>query len=180
MIGHFYFYEMEELFFIPGFEPFYKISKKGDVYSYKNNKHGLNAEGRKLKHVLMSNGYAKVTLHKDKKAKQFTVHALLAITFMNHTFDGTNKIVVDHINNIRSDNRLENLQLITNRQNSSKDKVGGSSKYIGVCWLKHRNKWESRIRYKGRLRHLGHFIDEYDAHLAYEKALVQINNNTFI
>jgi hypothetical protein len=171
---------MEELFYIPGFEPFYKISKKGEVYSYKNNRHGLSSEPKKLKPVLMSNGYLKITLHKDKKAKQFTIHALLAITFMNHKFDGTNKIVVDHINNIRTDNRLENLQLITNRQNSSKDKIGGSSKYVGVCWLKHRNKFESRIRFKGKLRYLGHFEKEYDAHLAYQKALKEINNNTFI
>jgi len=47
---------MEELFYIPEFEPFYKISKKGEVYSYKRNRHGLSNEPKKLKPVLMSNG----------------------------------------------------------------------------------------------------------------------------
>jgi len=171
---------MEDLYEIPNFRGYYKINKKGDVFTFKNNRHGFSETGRLLAKVFTPQGYVKVTLHIDKNSTQYTVHALMAITFLNHTLDGTNKTVVDHKNKNRSDNNLDNLQLLTNRENSSKDKTGGSSKYTGVCWLKNRNKWESRIRFKGRLRYLGSFIDEYDAHLAYQDALIKIKNGTFI
>jgi len=47
--------------------------------------------------------------------------------FIYECFHGqiTDKRVVDHINNIRTDNRLDNLQLITNRENTKKDHKGG-------------------------------------------------------
>ena len=47
--------------------------------------------------------------------------------FIYECFHGqiTDKRVVDHINNIRTDNRLDNLQLMTNRENTKKDHKGG-------------------------------------------------------
>ena len=49
--------------------------------------------------------------------------------FLYECFHGviTDKRVVDHINNIKTDNRLDNLQLITNRENTKKDHKGGKS-----------------------------------------------------
>lgn len=41
------------------------------------------------------------------------VHLLVAESFLNHKTDGTNKIVVDHIDNDKTNNKLENIQLIT-------------------------------------------------------------------
>jgi ribosomal protein L15E len=72
------------------------------------------------------------------------------MAFLNHTPCGY-KIVVDHIdNNIKTDNRLENLQLITQRENVSKDIKNTSSKYIGVCWHKKAKKWRSSIQINGK------------------------------
>ena len=47
------------------------------------------------------------------------------MAFLNHKPNG-NKLVVDHINNVKTDNRLSNLQIITQRKNTSKDRTGGS------------------------------------------------------
>jgi hypothetical protein len=99
------------------------------------------------------------------------VHTLVAMVFLNHKPDGTNKICVDHINNIKTDNRLVNLQLITNRENTSKDKKDGTSKYVGVCWQKSKNKWMAQINIDDKKKYLGYFTDEHEAHLVYQKAL---------
>jgi hypothetical protein len=97
------------------------------------------------------------------------------MAFLNHKPDGTNKIVVDHINNIKTDNRLVNLQLISQRENTSKDKKNGTSQYTGVCWKKSKNKFEAQININNKYKYLGLFTDEYEAHLAYEKALKMYN-----
>ena len=166
---------LEEFKTFPNFNNAYQYSTLGRLRSFKRGK------GKILKGTLMKKeGYLKHNLYLNSKETQILGHQLSAILFLNHVLDGTNKIVVDHINTIRTDNRLENLQLITNRENSSKDKKGGTSKYIGVSWLKHRNKFEARIRYKGKLLHLGNFSDEYDAHLAYQKKLEEIKKASIV
>ncbi len=84
------------------------------------------------------------------------------------------KIVVDHINNDPLNNKLYNLQLITQRENVSKDKKG-TSKYTGGSWSKTANKWTSNIRINGKIKHLGFYIKEKEAAQAYQKELTKIN-----
>ena len=159
----------EEYKEIPGYDGAYQASNLGNIKSFK----GLSKEGRILKPGLSGDkgrGYLAVGLLKDGKKKTIKVHQLVAITFLNHKPDGTQKIVVDHINNDRLDNRLENLQLISQRHNSSKDKKGGTSKYTGVSWDKPSNKWRASIRIDGKIKYLGLFDDEQEAALAYKKS----------
>jgi hypothetical protein len=42
-----------------------------------------------------------------------------------------------------------------------------TSKFLGVCWNKDKNKWTAAIRIEGKKKHLGHFILEEDAGNAY-------------
>tara|TARA_R110002126_G_scaffold55782_1_gene149507 strand:- start:470 stop:976 length:507 start_codon:yes stop_codon:yes gene_type:complete len=123
-----------------------------------------------LKPGLGSNGYLVVVLSKGGKSKTKVVHQLVAESFLNHKPCGL-KLVVDHINNVKTDNRLENLQIITNRENSSKDRKGGTSKYIGVTWFKRDKKWMAAIKIDGKRKHLGLFLDEKEAGQAYQVAL---------
>jgi len=121
---------------IPGF-PNYGISKSGEIKNFET--------GRILKGSPNGNGYFRTTLT-DSNGKQKTcnIHILMAITYLDHVPCGM-KIVVDHRDNKRRfDNSLENLQLITNRENSSKDKKG-TSKYTGVFWNSQNKKWRARI-----------------------------------
>lgn len=73
---------------------------------------------------------------------------------------------IDHVNTIKSDNRIENLRIVSRRENQqNRPKIKGtSSSFIGVCWDKVASKW---IAYctdgSGRAIKLGRFFLELDA-----------------
>ncbi len=96
---------------VPGYEGIYQASTEGRIKSFK----GLNPEGK----ILSTNGtkslYKGVALSKNKVSKQYSIHLLLAITFLNHTPNIYR--VVDHINHNKHDNRLVNLRIIGRAQN---------------------------------------------------------------
>ena len=142
----------------------YKVSDLGNIYSVRSN---INLKPHKNK-----GGYLRLNLklNGSDKPKTYRVHQLVAIGFLNHKLDGTSDIVVDHINNIKDDNRLCNLRLVTTRFNLSRR--GGSSKYVGVS--KFRNKWMATIRIDGKLEYLGLHETEKEAHDAYVKRLTEI------
>ncbi len=169
----------EEFRYIEGYEGLYQVSNLGRVKSLSR----LRTNGGWIKERILKAGVAKgykiVVLFKGGKRKCIKVHKLVAMTFLKHKPCGL-KEVVDHIDNDKLNNRLDNLQLITNRENLSKDKKNGSSKYIGVDWENSRGKWRSKIRILGKQILLGRYKDEYEAHLQYQKALNNLdkyNNN---
>jgi hypothetical protein len=84
--------------------------------------------------------------------------------------------LVDHIDNNKLNNKLNNLQLTTNRINSTKDRVGPTSKFIGVGFHKSTNKWRSRIQIDGKNIWLGVFVTEIEASNAYQNALKSISS----
>lgn len=106
---------------IPNFNGRYSISIYGEIHDVKRNVL-INPH---LSGVKRRN-YPQVTLYKkdcDKLTKHTKrVHSLMAITFLNHTY-GDRKIVVDHIDNNPLNNNLSNLQIITNKENTIKNKT---------------------------------------------------------
>jgi hypothetical protein len=165
---------------ILGYEGIYQVSNLGNVKSLareilKNGKYPFVSKERILKPSKDGGGYYQVSLFKEGKAKRISVHVLVAMTWLGHIPDGTQKIVVDHINNDKLDNRLQNLQLISNRENTSKDKKNGSSQYTGVSWHKKTNKWIAYIAINDKRKHLGLFQTEKQAHLSYQKSLKMYN-----
>lgn len=159
----------EEWRYIKGFEEMYQISNLGRVKSFKNKKETI------LNNSKNNKGYYKIILRKNNKNYYKAIHQLIAIEFLNHTPNG-NKLVVDHKNNVKTDNRLSNLQIITNRENSSKDRKNKTSKYTGVYCHKTRNKWKASIEINGSKVHLGLFTCELEAHNAYQNKLKEIKN----
>ena len=89
-----------ELFQINNFENYY-ISKKSDIYNKLTEKF--------LTPTLGTGGYYLIGLYKDKVINLKSIHRLLGLTFIEND-DPETKTTIDHINRIRTDNRLENLQ----------------------------------------------------------------------
>lgn len=159
---------------IKGFEGFYEVSNLGRVKSFKR------SAGKIIKFQVNCKGYRIIRLNKNSVTYTKKISQLVAIAFLNHTPCGY-KIIVDHINEIKTDDRPENLQLISNRLNRSRsiDKSKTSSKYIGVCF--NRNKWKARIRVGQDNINLGVFANEDEAGEMYQRALNNIslyNGNT--
>ena len=150
---------------VPNYED-YMVSSRGRAKSLKFGKERL------LKQSLVNNSYLKVTLSKEGNKKQFYIHVLVAIAFLGHVPDG-HKLVVDHYpDKTKTNNNLSNLRLVTNRGNLSRR--GGSSNYVGVSWFKRDSKWKSQIRINGKIKYLGLFTNELEAHEAYQKKLKEI------
>jgi hypothetical protein len=160
---------------VNGYEGSYEVSSFGNIRSLDRvNSRGYKLKGRMLNKSLNGNGYYNVNLYKQGKYSTFSVHVLVAMAFLGHVQSGNSGLIVDHIDNNPLNNIVDNLQLVTNRYNSSKDKKGGSSKYVGVSWNKRCSKWRSQIVIKGRSKHLGLYTDEEEAKEAYEIELKKL------
>lgn len=70
---------------------------------------------------------------------------------------------IDHINGNRADNRIDNLRVVSNQENSKNSKKfnNNTSGYTGVS--KFKNKWRAYITVNGKQKHLGVFDSILDA-----------------
>jgi hypothetical protein len=155
---------------VPNYEGLYQVSNIGNVKSLKYGKERI------LKPGIISSGYYTVALSKEGKPKTIGVHVLVAMAFLGHNPYG-HKIEVDHKNDIKTDNRFENLQILSGDRHRRKPKksMNTSSKYTGVGWDKNAKKWRAMIYIDGKNKYLGLFETEHEAHLAYQKALSDLN-----
>lgn len=163
---------------VVGYEGLYEVSSLGNIKSLakkvKMPNNGYRIQNEKLLVLCKdTKGYYSVKLCLKGKAKSYNVHKLVAISFLNNKTDGTQKIVVDHIDSNPLNNKVENLQLITQRENTSKTKRG-SSKYTGVFYATKLKKWRSSIYINGKKIHLGYYNTELEASEIYQNKLKQI------
>ena len=99
---------MEEIWKdINGYEGLYQISNLGRVKSF----YSGYVKILKLK---ITNGYYRIGLRKNGKRKFYQIHRLVYETFIGEIPQG---IQVNHINEVKTDNRLENLNLMTPKEN---------------------------------------------------------------
>ena len=172
---------MEEIWKpIKDYEGLYEVSNLGRIKSLPKKWISGNGGKRSREEIIMkafvtgkNRNYYALSLSKNGKSKLIAVHLLVAKTFLNHTPCGY-KLVVDHINNNQSDNRLENLQIVTIRENISKDMKNKTSKYTGVSWDKERNKWKAEIAHNKIKYRLGRFNTELEGHQAYQNKLKEL------
>ena len=171
---------MEEFKDIKGYEEMYQVSNLGRVKSLaRKNSAGHNLKERMRKTPVNSHGYIEITLSKEGEMKSRTVHQLVAIAFLGHEPCGFN-LVVNHIDFDKTNNNVNNLEIISTRENSNRKHLKSSSKYTGVCWSKQMNKWVAHIVINGNKKYLGIFKCETAASMAYEIALNRLNKSKLI
>lgn len=172
----FYLNIMEEIWkSVKGYEGYYEVSSFGNVRRVTRLVNCLSNSLRTVKERIIKQrvnpeGRYYVTLCKEGRKETFKTHRLVAMAFLNHIPCGY-KLVVDHINNNPLDNRVENLQIITSRENVSKDRKNKTSKYRGVWFCKTNNVWKSEIKIGGKRFNLGRFLVEEEARDAYLRKL---------
>ncbi len=96
---------------IEGYEGLYEISSFGNVKSlnYRRTWKEENIKPSKC------NGYCHILLHKNTIKKTKKIHRLVSIAFIQNVY---NKLEVNHINWIKTDNRVENLEWCTRSENN--------------------------------------------------------------
>jgi len=164
-----YIFKTEKFKNVQNYGGIYQVSDLGRVKSFKCGKE------RMLKPGIGGTGYLNVGFSVDNKAKTYLVHKLVAIAFLEH-IPCNFKLIVDHIDNDKLNNKENNLQLITQRKNTSKDRfrIKYSSDYIGVTWHKKSNRWRSVIYVDDKRKCLGYYKSEKEASEAYQKVLKEL------
>jgi hypothetical protein len=151
----------EEFRDIPGYEGYYQVSNKGTVLSF----HGKTKE---LKQTKSTAGYYYVTLSVNNSPKKMHIHQLVAMAFHGHIPCGFD-IVVNHIDHNRLNNRADNLNLLSMRENSTeyKNDLGITNGY--------KNTYYVNIQINNDSIYLGSYKDKKNALNIYKKALLRIN-----
>jgi hypothetical protein len=99
---------------IIGFEGLYSIREDGTIISHPKWKGTHMSKEKIVTSYVDKDGYLNIRLYKDKKAHTKKVHRLIAEHFIDK--DKTH-LEVNHINGIKNDNRIENLEWCSGLEN---------------------------------------------------------------
>jgi hypothetical protein len=167
-------------FEIKGFDGIYKMTVDGRIKSItryvdrKNWKPNCSekflVKGKELIITKSSEGYLTTSLFKNGEKIGVKLHRLIAIHFIPNP---ENKPFINHINGIRDDNRLENLEWVTIRENGTHGKISitKTSKYTGVSICRRSGRWKAYASLNKKSTFLGRYDTEQEANQAYKNAL---------
>lgn len=141
----------------------YMVSNKGKVKT-------LNRHPPRLVNLhTTKKGYSRYTFHINKKPVSIYIHCLVWDLFNEGSRDN---LQVDHIDENKQNNSIDNLQLLTHRDNNIKmrkaNKHKCTSKFIGVSW--EHNGWVAKRMISKKQVYLGRFKTEEEAYKTYIEA----------
>ena len=146
--------------------PDYCVSNLGNVKNIKT--------GRILRQRFDKDGYKEISIY-DENRKYHTkrVHRLVIEAFKENV---ENKPCVDHINNDRQNNNINNLRYATRIENGRNRVIGknNTSGAKGISYRKDMKKWEARITIDGIRMSLGCFNNIEDAKQARISAVKKV------
>lgn len=124
------------------------------------------------------NGYRAASINNRK----FYEHRLAWLYTYGH-FPSGDKPFIDHVDGDRTNNKISNLRLCSNVNNTQniKMKPTNTSGFKGVTWHKKSKKWMVRIRNGelGKVEYLGLFVLKEDASVAYESRAKEIHGEFY-
>lgn len=92
---------------IPGYEGYYQASNLGRIKSFYKN-------GKILNPSINMHGYKQIVLINHNGRKTWTIHRIIAKTFIPNIY---NKPFINHINGIKTDNNINNIEWCTASEN---------------------------------------------------------------
>jgi len=90
--------------------PYFEVSNQGRV---------RHSKFKRIRAFYFRNDYANVSLRTDGKTRRYFVHRLVADAFLPKP-DHVGPLYIDHLNRLRNDNRVSNLQWISKSENVRK------------------------------------------------------------
>ena len=133
----------------------------GEIYLWKPIK---NPYWWKNKYCVNKEGYYNITIHHKKYKKSYLVHRLI-YKFNNPEWDihdSSSDNEIDHIDNDKSNNNIENLRVVNHSENQQNIH---STK--GYTWIKRDNKYRAQIKVNKKHHYLGLYETEEEAREAY-------------
>ena len=143
-----------------------------DNYSISNT--GLvrnDSTGKTLKPDI-TNGYHRVFLFLNNKGKRFSIHRLVADAFIPNP---DNKTCVDHIDNNKLNNNLDDLRWCSLQENNRNRSIcsKNTSGVKGVTLNKTNNKWRTQININGKNIHIGYYNTLEEAQAARQRVATE-------
>ena len=120
----------------------YQVSNLGNVRGYNK---------RQMKPHMDPHGYYSFRLRKNGRYVKKYLHCLIAECFLPNP---SNKTHVDHINRVKTDNRLENLRWCTRSENARNTQRHDREMY-GIYWYENRRAYLIKIKLNGRQHYIG-------------------------
>ena len=148
-----------------------KVFRDGRIHTLFQRKNGTERWTDRA--VVLSNGYPYVLLgSKKNKRVNYSVHNVIALCYLGEKPQGYQ---TDHINSIRTDNRLENLQYITPQQNTQKIKMINGRDVKGYYLTKY-GTYRASITVDYKKISLGCYDTEEEARQVYVDAKLKYHN----
>ena len=90
-------------------------------------------------------------------------------------FNGYLPTQIDHIDNDKTNNRIENLRDVTGNQNQQNRPLNSNNKsgVKGVHWDSCNRKWKAQVRVNSTTKHIGMFTELADAAEAVKQARIK-------